>query len=261
MNSKHRSSFFVALAVVTAIGLVSVVPSQAEAQRRSRRGVVVVAGYPYYPWHYWGPYRYPPYAYGFLPPDTTASLRLQVTPRQAQVFVDGYYAGIVDEFDGVFQRLRLEPGGHTIALYLEGYRTVEQDLYLRPGASQHLRLSLEPLAPGEQVVPPTPSRTDNEEAPPQPPTRMGRGYDDRERPVQRAPARLGTLLLRVQPADAEIVVDGQRWEGPASGNSISIPLEEGRHRIEVRRPGVATYVEDVLIRRDRTLTLNVNLSE
>jgi hypothetical protein len=34
--------------------------------------------------------------------------------------VDGFYAGIVDDFNGVFQSLPLTPGGHTVVLYVEG---------------------------------------------------------------------------------------------------------------------------------------------
>ena len=48
---------------------------------------------------YYGTYGYP-----------TGELRLQVRPRDAQVFIDGSYAGTVDDFDGTFQSLRLEEG-------------------------------------------------------------------------------------------------------------------------------------------------------
>ena len=47
-------------------------------------------------------------------------IRLQVQPRDAQVYVDGYYSGIVDDFDGVFQRLTLEVGPHHIELAAPG---------------------------------------------------------------------------------------------------------------------------------------------
>ena len=65
-------------------------------------------------------YPFPPYGMAVI----DASVQFDVTPRQAEVFVDGYYAGIVDDFDGMFQRLRVEPGQHEITLYLDGYRTV-----------------------------------------------------------------------------------------------------------------------------------------
>ena len=33
----------------------------------------------------------------------TGALRLKIKPRDAQVYVDGYYAGQIDEFDGIFR--------------------------------------------------------------------------------------------------------------------------------------------------------------
>jgi hypothetical protein len=83
---------------------------------------------PYAPYYYGHPWYYPWYAY-----DPAASLRLQVTPRQAEVFVDGSYAGTVDDFDGSFQRLRLHPGDHTIEVFLPGHRSLTQRIYLQPG--------------------------------------------------------------------------------------------------------------------------------
>ncbi len=78
------------------------------------------------PWGY-GP-GYPAYAarYG------DSAVRLDVTPRDAAVFVDGYYAGIVDDFDGFFQRLHMDSGGHRLEIRLEGYETLSVDLYLQP---------------------------------------------------------------------------------------------------------------------------------
>ena len=270
MALTHRSRSFVLVSIAAALLLVSAVPTQAEAQRRRRTVVVVGVGghtYPYWrydPWYQWGPYRYPPYAYRYRMYDRTSDLRLDVSPRQAQVYVDGYYAGIVDEFDGVFQRLRLEPGGHTITLYLEGYRTETQDLYLRPGSDQRIRLNMRPLAPGERAEPPLPPQ--EQAAPRGPDAGYGRGPQGEQDPrlappaAREAPARFGTLSLRVQPADAEVLVDGQAWTGTADDGRFAIELSEGRHRVEVRKGGLTTYAEDVLIRRDRTLTLNVSLA-
>ena len=48
-------------------------------------------------------------------------LRLKVKPEHAQVFVDGYFVGLVDRFDGVFQRLHIEPGPHRIEFRADGY--------------------------------------------------------------------------------------------------------------------------------------------
>ncbi|MES1256446.1 MAG: PEGA domain-containing protein, partial [Acidobacteriota bacterium] len=98
----------------------------------------------------------PPYPYRYAV-RADSSVRIEVTPREAEVYVDGYYAGIVDDFDGVFQRLRTEPGHHEVTLYLNGYRTVRQDVYLMPDKTFEIKLRMEPLAPGDTAGPrPTP---------------------------------------------------------------------------------------------------------
>jgi hypothetical protein len=139
------------------------------------RQTVFVGGY-YYPSLYrtslwygpgWGPgfYGYGGYGYGgfgYGPAyyqfpiygggrgyDRGGSVRLQVSPRQAEVFVDGYFAGTVDDFDGVWQRLNIEAGEHEIQVYLAGYRPYSQRFYLQPGKSFNIKHTLEPLGPGE----------------------------------------------------------------------------------------------------------------
>lgn len=265
-----RSRFFILSSLAAVMVFLALTPSAAEAQRRYRRSapVVIIGGYGYYqhwmydPWYQrgpWGPYGYPGYRYGVG--DFAASLRIDAAPKEAQVFVDGYLAGVVDDFDGVFQRLRIEPGGRTITVYLEGYRTEEQRLYLRPGADQRIRWTLQPIAAGERSEPPTPPREagDDVDSARPPVGDDRRGPFPGEREVRAAPARFGTLSLRVQPADAEVLIDGEPWRVDSGQEVTDIQLAEGRHSVEIRRAGMATYTEDVLIRRDRTMTLNVSL--
>jgi hypothetical protein len=54
----------------------------------------------------------------------TGHLRLKVKPRDAEVYVDGYYAGLVDDFDGMFQKLELEAGPHRIEVRKAGFSTM-----------------------------------------------------------------------------------------------------------------------------------------
>jgi hypothetical protein len=54
----------------------------------------------------------------------TGNLKLKVKPRDAEVYVDGYYAGLVDDFDGMFQKLELEAGPHRIEVRKAGYSTM-----------------------------------------------------------------------------------------------------------------------------------------
>jgi hypothetical protein len=55
-----------------------------------------------------------------------------VKPRNAKVYVDGYYVGLVDEFDGAFQKLTLNSGRHKVELRAEGFETTEFDVLITP---------------------------------------------------------------------------------------------------------------------------------
>ena len=106
----------------------------------------------YYP--YWGypyGYGYPYGAYYSLTP--RGDVKAKITPKQTEVYVDGYYAGVADDFDGTFQQLHTSPGGHTITLRLDGYRTVTENVYVRPGSTVKLKETMEKLAPGEVSQP------------------------------------------------------------------------------------------------------------
>ena len=98
---------------------------------------------------YYDPYgRYPgsPYPYGssaypygsgyYARPYSSfdiGELRLDMSPRHGQVYVDGYYAGTVDDFDGAFQALKLESGDHRIEVVAPGYETRSFDVRINPG--------------------------------------------------------------------------------------------------------------------------------
>ncbi len=99
----------------------------------------------YYPYGYGGSgyggsgydgYGYGGYGYGGYARrpgyDAYGGIRIQGAPRNAEVYVDGGYAGIVDDYDGVFQRLDLEPGSHEIEIRTTG-RPQVYDVNLTPG--------------------------------------------------------------------------------------------------------------------------------
>ena len=113
---------------------------------RYRRGLSVnlYGGHPYgYPYSAYGysPYSYGPYGYGRLPAGYVAvapgipygGVRIEGAPRDAQVFADGYYVGIVDDFDGAFQRINLEAGPHRIEIRAPGYPPAAFDVRVEPG--------------------------------------------------------------------------------------------------------------------------------
>jgi hypothetical protein len=294
------------IAAASLIASITVLQTPADAQVRVARPrtvavrpvvvsrpTVFVGGY-YYPTLYrgslwynpWGPsyyggyhgapyyYQYPIYGpgrsyYGM------GSVRVEVKPRNAEVFVDGYFAGTVDDFDGVFQRLNMEPGDHEIVIYLEGHRSFSQRFYLQPGRSFNIRHTMQPLGAGETA----PSR-------PQGAPIQGRGadapYDDR-RPVPpdargpgagrgtgggrgrqggpAAPEGFGSLSLRVQPADAQVLIDGEVWQGSPDSDRLVIQLGAGTHNVEIRKDGYRSYLTDIPISNGQVRTLNVALTK
>ena len=61
------------------------------------------------------------------------SLRLKVRPSNAQVYIDGYFVGVIDSYDGAFQRLSVEAGAHKVELRAEGFEPVQFDVMVIPG--------------------------------------------------------------------------------------------------------------------------------
>jgi hypothetical protein len=237
----------------------------------------------------WYPYP-PPFPYRYYPIDILRSaVRIEVVPKEAEVYVDGYYAGIVDDFNGTFQRLRLPPGQHEIVVRKDGFHALKHDVYLTPDTTFHIRGRLEPLAAGEPNEPkPTPL------APPpggvqpggvqpggaapgeyaQPPT-MSPGGGTRRPPARRMPppeqppsapeaaqpesSSFGTIVIHVQPGDAEILIDGERWRGPAGDERLVVQLPEGPHHVEIQKDGFRQFSGEVQVRRGETSPLNVSL--
>jgi len=64
--------------------------------------------------------------------DATAELKIAATPSRAAVFVDGQYAGHVDEFDGVGKAMLLTPGQHRLHIALPGYLPFDTMVEVRP---------------------------------------------------------------------------------------------------------------------------------
>jgi len=254
-------------------------------------------GYPfYYPFYspfyagwypYWGYGPYYPGAYGYYGGGGGyyygwSSARIEVKPRNAQVYLDGYYVGLVDQFDGTFQRLDLPPGEHEITVYDKAYHTFRQKTLFRPGETYHFKAILEPIPAGAAQDPvPTPTGPDpysldryrdrgrgqqdpNQSAPNQ-------GYPDDPGRTQPMPERqprgenrmevggFGTLNIRVQPGDAAVTIDGEKWDSPEGGSRLSIQLATGTHRVEVRKEGFRPYSTTIQIRAGETQSLNISL--
>jgi hypothetical protein len=104
-------------------------------------------GYFYYDPMWWS---YPSgYWYGY--PSSGGSgydqgaVRLKIKPEDADVYLDGYYAGRVDDFDGIFQRLRLDYGPHRVEIRARGFESLVFEVRAQPGRTITYRGELKPL--------------------------------------------------------------------------------------------------------------------
>lgn len=216
---------------------------------------------------------YPPPLGGYTYIGPESHLRLVITPREATVYVDGYLAGTVDDFDGTFQRLHVAPGDHELVVYLQGYRTIKQHLYLGPNATRKITEKMQRLAAGETAEPPPqppvlPPPPDQNR--PRQPRQIPRGSQEPMPPPPPAepPAappsdsvRGGSLIFRVQPASADVRIDGERFSGPSSGNDrLVVQVSEGRHRIDVTKDGYIAFTTEVDVQRGQSLPVNVSLA-
>jgi len=248
-------------------------------------------GYPYG----YGGYGYP-YGYGYAYRNYSEA-RIQVKPKDAKVYVDGYYAGVVDDFDGWAQRLEAPPGEHDVAIYLEGYRTMHERVLFQPTKTVDIKGELQRLPAGQapepvpQPVQPPPGQQqyrqpygrmpygtagNNAPAPDDPnapnaqpaPVQPGQPYGYGGRTSRRGPqvtarasdpSEFGTLSVRVQPQDAQIMVDGERWNTPEGQTGFSIQMAPGRHRVEVKKEGYRGFTAEVEIQPGELTPLNVSL--
>jgi hypothetical protein len=80
-----------------------------------------------------------------LPPSEgrpTGGLQLDVEPRRALVYVDGWFVGVVDEFSGYYHHLDLAAGQHRIELVASDYDPLVVGVMVSPGRTTTYRGSL-----------------------------------------------------------------------------------------------------------------------
>ena len=212
--------------------------ASAPPERRPRRPIRIPYPGAFGPW--WGY----PYPYGYPAPWfdvsdwASANIRLDVSPSDASVYVDSYYTGQIDDFDGIFQHLALTPGPHHIEIRKPDYVTLAVDINLEPGQSITYRRTMQPRA-SESSSPPAENRVALPEdevvaAPPGPP---------------------GEVRFDVTPKDAEVYADGY-YAGLAddfSGRSQHLVLDPGPHHIVVQADGYEPVEFDVSIQPQQTV--------
>jgi hypothetical protein len=217
--------------------------------------------YGYSPFYYSGAYGYAPSYYSGRYRDS-GSVRVMAEPEQTRVYVDGYYAGIADDFDGIFQRLSIPPGRHEIALKLDGYRSHTFRVYVPVDDTIKIHHVME-RGTGEataEVVGEAEYRRDEERAREDGDDRDDHDsdrYDRQDREDDRDSAEAATVRLDLKPADASVYVDGE-FRG-SGRRAETLRLSPGRHRIEVVRPGYRTVDREIEVRPGDNQSVEIQL--
>jgi len=125
--------------LVLAAALMTLAPMSASA---AVRGVVVV-GRPYYGgfyrpfWGaYWGPYWGPSYGYTYAP--NSGEVKLDTKVKDAQVFINGAYAGTTHEN----KSMHLRPGNYNIEIHEAGRTQFAERVYVVAGKTLKLHPEL-----------------------------------------------------------------------------------------------------------------------
>jgi len=246
--------------------------------------------WPYYYWNWGHSYPYPAAVYPGRA-QGLGLLDLDVAPERAQVFLDGEYLGVCDDFDGFPDYLWLEPGTYDLVFFHEGYRTVAHQVTVRSGVRIDFN---DRMVPGEAARPedlPSKSverreerlRRDREAAAEARAAAAARdeAWRTRREVAERetvqsesvaqeagpalldARAEPGRLQLRVVPADASIYLDG-RFLG--TGEELarlhsSLLVDAGSHRLEVVRPGYESVEKEFVAVAGEEIELKLELEE
>jgi hypothetical protein len=100
--------------------------------------MVIVGGPVYRPFYapYWGPYWGPYYGYGYYP--NSGEVKLETKVKDAQVFIDGAYAGTTHEN----KTMHLRPGSYNIEIRENGQVFFSQKVYVALGKTVKLHPEL-----------------------------------------------------------------------------------------------------------------------
>ena len=125
--------------LVLAAALMTLAPMSASAAVRVVFGGPVV----YRGWYapYWGAYWGPawgPYGYGYGYFPNSGEIKLDTKVKDAQVFINGAYAGTTHEN----KTMHLRPGNYSIEIRENGQTPFSQKVYVNAGKTMHLHPEL-----------------------------------------------------------------------------------------------------------------------
>ncbi len=179
------------------------------------------------------------------------ALDLNLRPKKAEIYVDGTYVGVADQYDGFPTYLWLEAGTYEIAFYKEGYETVFRQYTVYPGVTIDVS---DRMRPGEAVLP-VPAGTD-------PAFEPVLGASTSETPAAVPSGGDGRIAIAATPGDAAVYLDGH-FVGTAAEISelgAGLIVESGDHVVDVVRPGYENQSVPVSVAVDERVDLKLDLN-
>lgn len=233
-------------------------------------------GYPYYDgwwgpgWNlglnaWWGwPYTYGPYGYAYVPyagpayvigreATGPAVVETAVTPKNAEVVLDGTSVGYAKDYNGRWDELSVSPGHHTIELRDTGYKTLVIDLNAAPGTTYRIDRELS-RGSGEDRLTVGKPKAATAEAP------AARATVE---PASASGVVRGLLRVHATPSDAGVYLDGEflGLAGELDRLHGAIPVATGSHRLQVVRPGYAEQTKTVDVGTGNTASVDIALAK
>src|ERR1700738_2923986 len=77
-------------------------------------------------------------------PEITSTLKRNIAPKRAAVFLDDKFVGHASEFGGKFRSILISPGKHRIKVELPRHRTSDPEINLRAGQKTEVKTVLVP---------------------------------------------------------------------------------------------------------------------
>ena len=181
-----------------------------------------------------------------------AVVKTDVSPEEAQVFLDGKYIGSADDFDGMPDFLYLGPGQYHLEFSLPNYQTYATELDVTRGQQVQLdeKLKLEQGKSALDQFPPV-ARARRSAASSRRVPRTGEAAPPPARGGRRAATTAGATATAPPPRSAT-----RRGAWTSASSRLPRPRNRARMRFKVTPDDAAVYVDDKYLGAGEDLAAN-----
>lgn len=101
--------------------------------------------------YYYNPFWYDPFWYSWyagppvytVPQYTHGTIKTEIEPKNAEVYVNGGYVGTANKFRGIFHGLDLRPGNYELEFRAPNYRPLKMKVYVAANKTLKLKEQLQ----------------------------------------------------------------------------------------------------------------------